>query len=318
MSWTMVATWRMALEGVTEAGKQLNQKGNAFDAVEVAAKAVEDNQWYKSVGYGGLPNEEMDVELDAGFMNGDTMDIGAVAGIHDFVNPISIARRLSHEETNCVLAAQGADRFASHEGFERKNMLTPRAKRLYLEKVQEPHTTQNPYKGHDTVGIVAVDQKGSIAAGTSTSGLFLKRPGRVGDSPIVGSGFYADSSAGAASATGLGEDLMKGCISYEIVRRMKEGQSAQEACDQAVVELNQKLISCRGKAGDISVIAVSKNGDFGAATNIDGFSFVAAKEGEEPIVYVTHVENCHTTYEKASEKWLANYMSTHSAQVEQK
>lgn len=316
--WTIAATWRMALEGVTEAGKNLDQSGHASDAVELAAKAVEDNQWYKSVGYGGLPNEEMDVELDAGFMDGDTMDIGAVAGIHDFANPISIAHRLSHEDTNCILAAQGAERFASHEGFERKNMLTERAKRLYHEKVEESHTTQNPYKGHDTVGIVAVDQQGSIAAGTSTSGLFLKRPGRIGDSPIVGSGFYADSTVGAACATGLGEDLMKGCISYEIVRRMKNGESVQEACDHAVSELNQKLIQCRGKAGDLSVVAVDKAGNFGAATNIDGFSFVAAREGEEPVVYVTHAENGHTSYEKASEEWLAEYMSTHSAQVDQK
>jgi N4-(beta-N-acetylglucosaminyl)-L-asparaginase len=316
--WTIAATWRMALEGVQEASKILAEQGDACDAVETAGKMVEDNQWYKSVGFGGLPNEEMDVELDAGFMDGSTMGVGAVAGIHDFANPISIARRLSSEETNCMLAGLGAERFASHEGFERKNMLTDRAKRLYREKIQETKQTQNPYKGHDTVGIAAVDQNGKIAAGTSTSGLFLKKPGRIGDSPVVGSGFYADSEIGAACATGLGEDLMKGCISYEIVRRMKDGESVQDACDHAVSALEQKLIRSRGKAGDLSVVAIDKNGNYGAATNIDGFSFVVMKENEEPKVFVTKADNGHTTYSEASEEWLTKYMSTHSASVEKK
>lgn len=314
--WTMIATWRMALEGVEKGSEMLAHGSNAEDAVEAAVRMVEDNPWYKSVGYGGLPNQEMDVELDSGFMNGSTMAIGAVAGIHDFANPISIARRLSKEDTNCIMAAEGAERFASHEGFERKNMLTERAKKLYRQKMQENAETQNPYKGHDTVGIAALDTQGNIVAGTSTSGLFLKRPGRIGDSPIVGSGFYADSQVGAASATGLGEDLMKGCISYEIVRRMQDGEAVQDACEHAVSQLHDKLVKCRGKAGDLSVIAVDKNGNFGAATNIDGFSFVVQRESEDAVVYVTSVKDGHTVYEKASEEWLKKYMSTHSAEVE--
>jgi N4-(beta-N-acetylglucosaminyl)-L-asparaginase len=197
-------------------------------------------------------------------------------------------------------------------------MLTDRAKRLYREKIQETKQTQNPYKGHDTVGIAAVDQNGKIAAGTSTSGLFLKKPGRIGDSPVVGSGFYADSEIGAACATGLGEDLMKGCISYEIVRRMKDGEAVQAACDHAVSALEQKLIRSRGKAGDLSVVAIDKNGNYGAATNIDGFSFVVMKENEEPRVFVTKADSGHTTYSEASEEWLTKYMSTHSALVEKK
>lgn len=316
--WTVVATWRMALEGVKESIKVISEKGSALEAVEVTAKNVEDNPWLKSVGYGGLPNEEMVVELDAGFMNGDTLGVGAVAGMHDFANPISIARRLSQEETNCILVAEGAEKFASQAGFERKNMLTKRAQKLYFEKIEETKNTQNPYKGHDTVGVVALDQQGTIAAGTSTSGLFLKKPGRIGDSPIVGSGFYADSEVGAASATGLGEDLMKGCISYEIVRRMKCGEAVQQACENAVNQLNDKLLQCRKKAGDLSVIAIDKDGNFGVATNINGFSFVVAQEGCEPIVYVTrHLAN-HTIYEVATQEWLDNYMLTHSAKVEGK
>ena len=312
----IIATWCMAKGGVEQACEMLKQNGNACDAVEMAAKAVEDNPWLRSVGYGGLPNSEMDVELVAGFMNGTTMGVGAVAGIHDFANPISIAKRLSNETTNCILAAEGAERFASHEGFERKNMLTERAKKQYWEKIEETKMTQNPYKGHDTVGVSVLDDQGNIAAGTTTSGLFLKRPGRIGDSPIIGSGFYADSEVGSANATGLGEDLMKGCISYEIVRRMKDGETPQEACDHAVKELNDKLKRSRGEVSDLSVVAIDKNGNFGAATNIDGFSFVTASNTQEPIVYVTSCRDGHTSYREADEQWLRTYAITHSAPKE--
>jgi len=314
--WRIIATWCMAKNGTEQACEQLKQGADAGEAVETAAKAVEDNPWLRSVGFGGLPNVEMDVELDAGFMNGTTMGVGAVAGIHDFANPISIAKRLSAETTNCILAGTGAERFASHEGFERKNMLTERAKKQYWEKMEEAKTTQNPYKGHDTVGISVLDTKGNIAAGTTTSGLFLKRPGRIGDSPLIGSGFYADSEFGAANATGLGEDLMKGCISYEIVRRLKNGEPVQDACDHAVKELNDKLIRSRGEVSDLSVVAIDKYGNFGAATNIDGFSFVTASDTEEPKVYVTSIADGHTTYKEADEAWLRKYMLSHSSPKE--
>lgn len=315
--WTMIATWCMALEGIQQGSETLKKGGSASDAVEIAARAVEDNPWFKSVGFGGLPNEEMDVELDAGFMDGTTLGVGAVASIHDFANPISIARKLTNLETNCVLAGYGAERYASKEGFERKNMLTPRAKKLYFEKIEETRQTQNPYMGHDTVGVSAIDNNGHIAAGTTTSGLFLKKPGRVGDSPIVGSGFYADSEVGSANATGLGEDLMKGCVSYEIVRRMRDGETPQEACEHTVAELDERLKRCRGRSGDLSVIAIDKNGNWGAATNINGFSFVVASENTEPVVYTANYENGHTVFQPASKEWMAEYTRTHSAQVEE-
>ena len=238
MKWAMIATWRMAVEGITEASEDLKNGGFAGDAIEKAIKAVENFPYYKSVGYGGLPNEHCEVELDAAYMDGDTLSIGAVGGIKDYSNPISIARKLSQERFNCFLVGAGAEEYAHKEGFERKNMLTDRAKQHYKKKVKETlEKGLSPYDGHDTVGMIAVDKEGKMVAGTSTSGLFMKKKGRVGDSPVSGSGFYCDSEVGGASATGLGEDLMKGCISYEIVRLMKEGMHPQEACDKAVSEL---------------------------------------------------------------------------------
>ncbi|MFR5634719.1 MAG: N(4)-(beta-N-acetylglucosaminyl)-L-asparaginase [Monoglobales bacterium] len=316
--WGMIATWRMAVEGITKGSEMLKNHGNAGDAIETAIREVEDFPYYKSVGYGGLPNEEMEVELDAAFMDGDTLDIGAVAAIRDFANPVSIARRLSHEKVNSLLVAEGAEKFAHKEGFERKNMLTDRAKAHYRKRVKEMTQTLKPYSGHDTVGMVCLDEQGKMTAATSTSGLFMKKKGRVGDSPIAGSGFYADSKIGGASATGLGEDLMKGCISYEIVRLMGEGLHPQEACEQAVNRLDRELRERRGEAGDLSLIAMNNQGQWGVATNIEGFSFAVATENQEPTVYLVNRQpDGHCTFEVASQEWMDNYMKTRMAPIEE-
>ena len=189
-------------------------------------------------------------------------------------------------------------------------MLTDRAKQFYEKRRKETiEKGLSPYDGHDTVGMISLDSEGSMVAATSTSGLFMKRRGRVGDSPVSGSGFYCDSEVGGASATGLGEDLMKGCISYEIVRLMKEGMTPQQAADTAVSRLHDELTRRRGKAGDLSVVCMNNKGEFGAATNIAGFSFSVVREGEEPQVYVCNKqENGVTTYEPASQEWLDAYI----------
>ena len=202
----IIATWRMAKEGLEQGFEMLGKKEKASDAIEVAIKAVEDFPYYKSVGFGGLPNEEMVVELDAGYMDGDTLNVGAVCGIKDFANPISIAKCLSEESVNNVLIGYGAEKYARAHGFEEKEMLTDRAKAFYRKKKKELEAEERlkAYDGHDTVGMICLDEMGSMVAATSTSGLFMKKAGRVGDSPLVGSGFYVDSEVGGATATGLG------------------------------------------------------------------------------------------------------------------
>jgi isoaspartyl peptidase/L-asparaginase-like protein (Ntn-hydrolase superfamily) len=316
--WGMIATWRMAAEGITKGAKILKGGGCAGDAIELAIKEVEDFPYYKSVGYGGLPNEEMEVELDAAYMDGDTFAIGAVAAIKDFANPISIARSLSNEKVNCLLVAEGAEKYAHKAGFERKNMLSDRAKAHYRKRVKEIKQQElKPYIGHDTVGMVCLDTDGKMVSGTSTSGLFMKRKGRVGDSPIIGSGLYVDSEVGGATATGLGEDLMKGCISYEIVRLMGEGMHPQKAYEFAVNKLNEKLKKRRGEAGDLSLVAMNNKGEWGVATNIDGFSFAVVVEGKESEVYLTKNIDGHCVHELATQEWLDNYMKTRMAPIEE-
>ena len=317
----IIATWRMAKEGIEQGFEHLNQNVKASDAIETAIKAVEDFPYYKSVGYGGLPNEDQVVELDAGYMDGDTFDVGAICAIKDFANPISIAKKLSEEKVNNILVSYGAEKYAREHHFEEKEMLTDRAKAFYRKKKKELEQQAQelkPYDGHDTVGMVCLDENGTVVAGTSTSGLFMKKPGRIGDSPFVGSGFYADSEVGGATATGLGEDLMKGCISYEIVRLMKEGLTPQEACEKAVNDLDASLKKRRTVAGDLSVVAMNNKGEFGCATNIEGFSFSVATSDVEPTVYlVTRQEDGHCTFEVASKEWLDEYMRVRMAPVEE-
>ncbi|WP_282709983.1 N(4)-(beta-N-acetylglucosaminyl)-L-asparaginase [Lancefieldella sp. Marseille-Q7238] len=319
--WGIIATWRMALEGVSGAACMLAEGESAGDAVEAAVRKVEDFPYYKSVGFGGLPNAEGDVELDAGFMDGDTLAFGSVGALKDFANPVSIARALSQTTANCVLMGEGAEKYAARQGFERKTMLTDRARIRYMNRLKTDggtaiHTDLKPYAGHDTVGMVCLDAKGTIASATSTSGLFMKRPGRIGDSPICGAGLYADSCRGGATVTGLGEDCMRGCISYEVVRLMGEGLRPQEACEQAVAALDEKLRRVRGSAGDLSIVAMNAQGAWGAATNIDGFSFVVATEELAPVVYVAERQGSHTVYQPATKAWLDEYMTARTAPVE--
>lgn len=314
----IIATWRMAKEGIELADEMLKKGEVSGKAIETAIKAVEDFPYYKSVGYGGLPNEEQIVELDAGYMDGDTMSVGALGAIKDFANPISIAKKLSEEKVNNLLVGAGAEKYAKEMKFEEKEMLTDRAKAFYRKRKKEMDQKLKPYDGHDTVGMVCLDTSGTVTAATSTSGLFMKRSGRVGDSPIVGSGFYADSEVGGATATGLGEDLMKGCISYEIVRLMKEGLTPQAACEKAVTELDRKLREKRGEAGDLSVVAMNCKGEFGCATNIGGFSFSVATQEQEPVVYlVTREEDGHCSFREADQEWLEEYMRVRMAPVQE-
>lgn len=316
MKYAMIATWVMARYAIEEGDRLLKADGDAGDAIETAIKMVEDYPYYKSVGYGGLPNELGEVELDGAFMDGKTLSVGAVAGVKKVKNPISVARLLSHYRFNNILVGAGAEAYAFNHGFEPTEMLTDRAKQHYekrLRDMKEKHLSA--YDGHDTVGMVALDHTGHMCAGTSTSGLFMKKPGRVGDSPFIGSGFYVDEEIGGCVATGVGEDIMKGCLSYEVVRLMKSGMSPMEAAGKAVSELDQELLNRRGKAGAMSVVCINKYGEFGVGTNID-FSFVVTDEKNVPTVYTAWYQDGKTSYQKASSEFLEAYYQRIKAPIE--
>lgn len=307
-TWGVIATWRMAHDGVKKASQLLQTNGTSGDAVEALIKTVEAYPYYKSVGYGGLPNENGEVEMDAAFMDGDTLAQGAVAGIHQVLHAVSVARALSHDHYNSFLVGQGATQYAQLNGFEMRNMLTDRAKKRWEKRRAELADAKiKPYDGHDTVGAITLAPTGSMAAATSTSGLFMKRPGRVGDSPLSGSGFYVDSDIGGAAATGLGEDIMKGCLSYEIVRHMGEGRTPQEACDEAVYPFIEKLKRRYGKAGEFSLIALDRAGNWGVATNVE-FIFSVATASQKPVILMANPgPNQTTTITPVTQAWLDAY-----------
>ncbi len=282
---SIISTWLMSYNGLSEAFQMLEGGGAAGDAVTHAIMRVEDNPEYTSVGYCGLPGRDGRVTLDAGYMDGKTLRFGAIMSAEGIQNPIRAARLLCGRETNCLLAGRGAEEFAAAAGLPMRDMLTESSRRRWREALEKDGEPLKAYRGHDTVCVLALDDSGNMVAGTSTSGLFMKAPGRVGDSPIIGSGFYCDARFGAAAATGLGEDIMRGCLSYEIVSLMRGGASPQEACSKAVDYLSGHKIKLGEDAGSISVIALAPDGTFGASTSLPIFPFAAARAGENPALY---------------------------------
>ena len=317
MTWATIATWRMSYEGVQTASKMLQKGKSSGDAVEKLINQVEAYPYYKSVGYGGLPNEEGIVEMDAAFMDGDTLAQGAVGGIQNVKHAVSVARSLSKQHYNSFRVGAGATKYALLHGFEMTNMLTERAKARWQKQLQEQQSRNLPaYNGHDTVGAITLDSNNSMAVATSTSGLFMKKAGRIGDSPLSGSGFYVDSEIGGAAATGLGEDIMKGCLSYEIVQKMGAGKSPQQACDQAVYSFVHKLKKRYGKAGEFSLIALNNKGEWGVATNVE-FTFSIASEQQKPQNLIAHHAQQQTTkIEPVTQDWLEAYEKRIKAPLE--
>jgi len=315
--WGTIATWRMALEGITQASETLAHNATAAQAVVDAVVAVENFPLYKLVGYGGLPTENAEVELDAAFIDDHSLAFGAVGNLIDIANLVKVAHALSRELFNSLLVEQGDKEWALIQGFSKKTMLTESALQQYRKRCRETiDKGLSPYDGHDTVGAISLDQQRSMCFATSTSGLFMKRRGRLGDSPTIGSGFYCDSQICAATATGIGEDLIKGCTSYEIVRCMEQGKSPQQDADSVVFELEHNLMARFGCVGDLSVVCINRNGEFGAATNIKTFSFVVATTNQAPTVYLAERRTGHTHYKPTDEQWMIDYVARISAPIE--
>lgn len=310
MKGTMVATWNMAYQGVKEAMEMLceSERPDIHQAILHAIKNVEDNPEFVSVGYGGLPNYDGEVELDAAFMDGNTLGFGGVIEVKNVKNPIEIAYHLSKYKRNCLLAGAGAVRYAERNGFSFGNMLTERSNQRYLEEKQKAMDPEllKAYEGHDTVCVIG--KLGEVmACGVSTSGLYFKHPGRVGDSPVIGSGFYADVEIGSAAATGVGEDIMKGCLSFSIVERMKGGMDVQTACETALTDHISRLKRGGYEPGSMSVIAMDKENSVGAATSQAVFPFVVGGPDGECTVYAALCEEGKVRIIKTDDEWQKEY-----------
>lgn len=281
--WSTIATWPFSLQAVEKAAHILETGGNAADAAEAGIRLVESDPTVDSVARGGWLNAKGELELDAAMMHGDTLRIGAVAAVKGFEHPVTIARAVMEKSKHNILVGTGAEEFADRMGIERadeERMILPAARELY-EKNRARQ--EEEIKGHDTIGLIALDQNGTIVCATSTSGASMKTPGRVGDSPIIGSGFYAVSSIGAAVATGLGEDIMRTCCCYRAVALMEAGLSPQEAAEKVVLSATETIQKSGHYCDNIALVCMNAKGECGAACNHQDFTYTCVQENREPV-----------------------------------
>ncbi len=283
MNWAIAATWSNAREGVVAGAAVLAAGGSALDAAEAAARVCESDPGNQTVGRFGLPNAEGVVECDAAVMDGRDLSMGCVMGLAQIEHAVSVAR-LVMGTPHTVLCGEGAYKFARAQGFAPVVMTDDKGAATYEKEYAL--RLKNGTLGlptHDTVGVIAMDREGNIAAATSTSGLFFKMPGRVGDTPLPGCGFFADNEKGAAVATGVGEDIMRGVICDRVVQLMAGGMSPQKAAEVTVLQLHNRRAKAGHEVGHINVLCMNVQGEFGGASNRGGgFSFFNQK-GDLPL-----------------------------------
>ena len=279
--WSAISTWPFSLQAVEKAADILKNGGTAADAAEAGIRLVESDPAVDSVARGGWLNANGELELDAAMMHGDTLRIGAVAAVKGFEHPVTIARAVMEKSKHNILVGTGAEEFADKMGIERADedrLILPAARKLYEENIAK---LSDEIKGHDTIGLIALDQNGTIVCATSTSGASMKTPGRVGDSPIIGSGFYARSGVGAAVATGLGEDIMRTCCCFRVVSLMEAGLSPQEAVEKVVLDTTNIIQATGHYCDNIAIVCMNGKGEFGASCNHQDFTYTCVKENEE-------------------------------------
>ncbi len=285
----VISTWRHGVPANDAAWKILSGGGSALDAVEAGVMVPEGDPEVTSVGYGGLPDEDCRVTLDASIMGPDG-NAGSVAFVEGYKHPISIARKVMEETDHVMIVGDGAEEFARKTGFPREELLTEKAREAW-HKWKAGLSAEDdwfpPREDHDTIGMVALDASGGLAGACTTSGLAWKIPGRVGDSPLVGHGLYVDQDVGAATATGVGEAVTKTCGSFLVVELMRRGLSPQEACRKAL----ERIIEKHGGAPDFQVayIAVNRKGDIGALSIQEGFQYALCVDGKNELMDAEHL-----------------------------
>lgn len=276
----VLSTWDHGLAANEEAWKILSKGGRALDAVEAGVRVAESDPNVRTVGYGGLPDREGIVTLDACIID-EYGNCGSVAALENIKNPISVARLVMEKTPHVMLVADGAQKFALDNGFKKENLLTPESEKDWKEwlKTSKYKPVIN-IENHDTISMIALDQNGNISGACTTSGLAYKMHGRVGDSPIIGAGLYADNDIGAACATGVGEAVIKIVGSHLVVELMRQGKNPEEACKMAVERIMKKQKNYRDM--QVGFIALRKDGTYGAYALQKGFNMaVNTKDGNK-------------------------------------
>ena len=266
----VIATWDVP-NATEKAWEVLSNGKSALDAVEQGVMIEEADENNQSVGKGGRPDRDGNVTLDACIMDKDS-NCGSVVYLQNILHPVSVARKVMEDTPHVILAGKGAEQFAYSSGFKKEDLLTEKSKQEWLawKKTSKYEPVIN-IENHDTIGMLAIDQMGDLAGACTTSGMAYKIGGRVGDSPIIGAGLFVDNEIGAATATGVGEEVIRTVGSFLVVELMRQGKSPQQACEEAV----QRIVDKNKDKLDFQIgfIALNKKGETGGYCIHPGFSY---------------------------------------------
>ena len=288
----VVSTWDFGVAANQAAWTVLGKGGHALDAVETGVQVPESDLKNHSVGKAGYPDRDGHVTLDASIMDADG-NCGAVAALEHIEHPICVARLVMDRTPHVLLVGEGALQFALAQGFKKQELLTPESDKAWHEWLKTAHyqpsinsevrdygaadkSTGMPggAGNHDTIGMLAIDAQGRLAGACTTSGMAWKMRGRVGDSPIIGAGLYVDGEVGAATSTGVGEEVIRNAGSFLVVELMRQGRSPQEACKEAVLRIIRRRPT-QTKELQVGFLAMNTHGDVGAWAIQHGFSYAA-------------------------------------------
>ncbi len=277
LSYISISTWNTESAN-TASGELLAQGKSSLDAIIAGVAVEEANEENTTVGIGATPDREGNVTLDACVMSPEG-DYGAVLAVENIVHVAALARKVMEETPHVIMASKGAEEFAYTQGFKKQKLLTPASEKAWKEwlKTSNYQPTIN-VENHDTIGMLAMDTSGQISGVCTTSGLGYKMKGRVGDSPIIGSGLFLDNEVGAAVATGMGEEVLKTVGSFLVVELMRNGMSPQKACEEAIHRIVKK--GDRYKNFQVAYIAMNKQGETGSYAIHEGFNMMKYQDGK--------------------------------------
>jgi N4-(beta-N-acetylglucosaminyl)-L-asparaginase len=283
----VIATWNNQ-KATAAAWEVLAKGGRALDAVEAGARIPEADPNDTSVGYGGFPDRDGKVTLDACIMD-EFGNAGSVSFLQHIMHPISVARMVMEKTPHVMLCGEGALDFALKNGFVKENLLTPVAEKAWKDwLIKSEYKPKVNWERHDTIGIVSIDSKQQIAGACTTSGMAFKLHGRIGDSPVIGAGMFSDNEVGAAAATGLGEMVLRTLGSFLVVEEMRRGKSPQKAVETVIKRIAAKYPQ-QAKENQIGFIALDKRGRVGGYALQAGFNYAVFQNGVNKVFEAGHL-----------------------------
>ncbi len=293
----VISTWDFGIPANIAAWQILSKGGRALDAVEAGVRVPEADPNNHTVGGAGYPDRDGHVTLDACIMD-EFGNCGSVAAMEYIEHPISVARLVMEKTPHVMLVGEGATQFAIENGFKKKKLLTKESEQAWKEwlkkaeykpvinienKLFAPNKLPGNQYNHDTIGMLALDEKGNLSGACTTSGMAFKMHGRVGDSPIIGAGLYVDNEVGGATSTGVGEEVIRNVGSFLVVELMRQGYSPEDACKEAVNRIIKKKPE-KAKEIQVGFLALNKKGEYGAYAIQQGFSFAVCNTDKQDLL----------------------------------